>query len=215
MWPDGGSPSLQFVEESSTQFAFQSGFYSSLASLLDYLGAGQYWNLGIELSGSNSRYRFYFAGVAESDFPNVPTFNSIQEPIGLNPTLTWSWSGQADVKGFEFVQRNQTHQPVKEGSWFFLNGEEGFDSTEQTLSLSPVPGELETRILYANLAGGMASEWTLQRGDDIIGNNRLFYVSSYDGKNVQVVPEPLSAMMIVGGFLAVRLIAWFRSLRRV
>lgn len=182
---------------------------------MDYLGINRYWNLGVEAGGLQIQYSFYFAGVEESHFPNLPALDSIQEPVGLNPTFTWSWSGQADAKAFEFVQWNSDHDPVREDRWVFWNGDQGFDSTEQTLSLSPVVGELDVRILYANLAAGMVSEWTLQSGDDLIGANRLFYVSSYDEKNVQVVPEPMSAMMIVGGFFAVGLVTRFRSLRRV
>lgn len=190
---------FQFVEESTTQYAFQSAPFSSLTNLLNGLGYQKDWDLTVKTNASESTYRYFFAGAEESSFAEVPALAPVQEPVGQTPTFTWSWSGTADAKIFEFVQWNETHQQVREGSYIVYHDEEGFDSLEQTLNLLPVPGMVEVRVIYVNLTSTMISDWSLKKGDDIIGGNRLFYLASYDDNNVQVVPEPMSAAMLIGG----------------
>jgi len=194
-------------------FVGASPLYSTLDDYaLDW--ADMDYDLTIGVGSQSGIYRFMLNPATNGWFPVRPLFDSIDEPVPWNATFTWQWEGAADAKIFDYIQWTTNREPAGfEGSLLTWSGETGFDSLNQSLNFLPQPGGATVRIAYGNLTPFLVGSWAKREGDDVLDEPPLFYTVSFDERDVQLVPEPMSAALTAGG-LALVLAARRRTARR-
>lgn len=201
----GPGGSIPFVQESPESFGAESDRFNTLRGLWEHLGGDGNRFLSIFIGAGAAEYQMTWAEPHTDWFPSMPTFDPIEEPLSHRVRLSWTWEGDADAKLLEIHQRDEFHMSTGHGAGYLVwRGEPGFEDLEYTFDLLPVPGWLETRILYANLRPDLVPSWLFLEGKEDVVETRLFYTVSYDERYLQVVPEPMSAGLVAGGLIFAR-----------
>ncbi|MDX9979951.1 MAG: hypothetical protein RBU25_07860 [Lentisphaeria bacterium] len=156
------SPGWLYFERDGDQFELTVGEAGSLAGM-NALLAG-HWTLEITHGGGTSTYTFAVRDAADADYPAMPVFTPVPDPVADAHTFAWTWNGTADRKVFE---AELTDGPDY-GYHVWYAADPGFADKTFDLDFADATGEGEAIIFYENFLANLLSGWQLAGGPAVL-----------------------------------------------
>lgn len=159
------SPGWLHLEREGDQFELTVGEAGSLAEM-NALVAG-HWTLEITHGDGTSTYTFSVRDAADGDYPAMPVFAPVPDPVAGTHTFAWTWDGTADRRVFEAELDDGPDYGFH--VWYAANP--GFADLTFDLDFAGGTGEGEAIVFYEHFLANLLTGWQLAAGPAVLPPN--------------------------------------------
>lgn len=156
------SPGWLYLEREGDRFELTLGEAGTLAGM-NALVAG-HWTLEITHGGGTSTYTFAVRDAADGDYPAMPVFAPVPDPVPGTHTFAWTWDGTADRRVFEA----ELDDGPDYGFHVWYAGDPGFADLAFHLDFAGGTGEGEAIVFYENFLDDLLAGWQLAGGPAVL-----------------------------------------------
>ncbi len=185
--PQGASDWEDFYEPDPGEFEIETPPQSTLEDLNAMIGGTH--QIEVTHAGGTTYYNLQISPLDTSDFPDIPTLDTISPTIPQMFRFSWTWTGTADGKRIEYGP--QSVDPIFGQT--YNSGDSGFEDTYIDANFGAFVGPGEFMVGYGNASGAFVL--TLSNGTDVF-DDISSVTAAMATAEFEVIPEPAAAGLI-------------------